>query len=52
MSPKQLDDAIRRTPSGSRTPSEAKLFDKVGAGVGKMVMNKLVQENLKNRRKQ
>jgi len=41
MSPKQFEDAIRQK-SGANTPVQNKMFDKVGGGVTKGVMNKLV----------
>ena len=42
MSPKQFEDAIRKTESGANTPKEAKVFDKVNAGVSKRVVEKMV----------
>ena len=49
MSPKQFEDAIRQK-SGDNTPVQNKVFDKVGGGVTKGVMKKLVQEELKRKR--
>ena len=52
MSPKQFEDAIRKTESGANTPKEAQVFDKVNAGVTKRVVQKVVQEDLKRKRMQ